>query len=61
MLQFFVTLNTLLTNRIERDDKGATMVEYGLMVALVAVIAAVGAGILGIAVDGLFTTVAGQL
>lgn len=37
------------------DDAGATMVEYGLMVALIAVAAAVGASAFGIGVrDQLF-------
>ena len=39
MLQFIVTLQALITDRLERleNDKGATAVEYGLMVALIAV------------------------
>jgi pilus assembly protein Flp/PilA len=41
-----------------KDESGATMVEYGLMVALVAVIVAVGAGALGTAVNDLFGTTA---
>ncbi|QDG68888.1 Flp family type IVb pilin [Pseudarthrobacter sp. NIBRBAC000502772] len=43
------------------SEKGATMVEYGLMVALIAVIVAVGAGILGIGINDLFVAVDGQL
>ncbi|KRE74243.1 hypothetical protein ASG77_05770 [Arthrobacter sp. Soil762] len=43
------------------SEKGATMVEYGLMVALIAVIVAVGAGILGLGIDQLFQDVNGQL
>jgi len=42
-------------------EKGATMVEYGLMVALIAVIVAVAAGPLGTAIAALFTQVEGQL
>ena len=37
MLNFLYTLQTLVAGRIERDEKGATAVEYGLMVALIAV------------------------
>jgi pilus assembly protein Flp/PilA len=44
-----------------KDERGASMVEYGLLVALIAVIVAVGAGILGNAIDALFQGVAGQL
>ncbi|WP_167525105.1 Flp family type IVb pilin [[Micrococcus luteus] ATCC 49442] len=43
------------------SEKGATMVEYGLMVALIAVVVAVGAGFLGGAVDGLFDDVTTSL
>lgn len=57
MLHFLVTLNTLINDRLDRNDKGATMVEYGLMVALVAVVVAVGATALGIGINGLFTGV----
>ncbi len=31
-------INTWLQSRIVREDEGATMVEYGLMVALIAVV-----------------------
>jgi pilus assembly protein Flp/PilA len=37
-----------------KDESGATMVEYGLMVALIAVIAMVGAATLGTAVNTKF-------
>ncbi|RKO25626.1 Flp family type IVb pilin [Pseudarthrobacter phenanthrenivorans] len=43
------------------SEKGATMVEYGLMVALIAVIVAVGAGVLGIGIDQLFDDVNAKL
>jgi pilus assembly protein Flp/PilA len=36
------------------SEKGATMVEYGLMVALIAIIVAVGAAALGVGIDTLF-------
>lgn len=39
------------------EEDGATMVEYGLMVALIAVIVAVGAAALGIRVDTLFDSI----
>lgn len=44
-----------------QDQKGATMVEYGLMVALIAVVAAVGAKTLGDNVNTLFGTIAGKI
>jgi len=36
------------------DEEGATMVEYGLMVALIAVVVAVAAGTLGTAIKDMF-------
>jgi pilus assembly protein Flp/PilA len=44
-----------------RLDEGATMVEYGLMVALIAVVAMVGAGVLGVNINTLFNSIAGSL
>jgi pilus assembly protein Flp/PilA len=37
------------------DESGASMVEYGLLVALIAVIVAVGAALLGGRVNNLFS------
>ena len=39
------------------SDKGATMVEYGLMVALIAVVVLVAVGPLGTAISTLFSNV----
>ena len=36
------------------DDRGATMVEYGLMVALIALVAFLSVTVFGINVNGLF-------
>ena len=51
---------TYLEARLSRDE-GATMVEYGLMVALVALVVAAGAAVLGIGIDALFDDAAGQV
>jgi len=62
MLSFFVTLQTLLTERVEASkDRGATAVEYGLMVALIAVAIIVAVGLVGTQLSALFTTVAEEL
>lgn len=45
-------------NRIESDEKGATMVEYGIMVALIAVIVIAAIGPLGIEIRTMFENVA---
>ena len=60
-------LNNLLTylqtavQQTRRDERGATMIEYGLMVALIAMIVVPALLILGPAIVGLFTDVAGNL
>ena len=40
-----------------KDEEGATMVEYALMVALIAVVCIVGAGALGTAINNKFSAV----
>ncbi|MGA2759492.1 MAG: Flp family type IVb pilin [Candidatus Cybelea sp.] len=44
-----------------RDEEGATMVEYGLLVALIAMVALVGVTTLGTNLKSLYTTVAGSV
>lgn len=48
-------------NRLTNEEKGATMVEYGIMVALIAVIVLVAVGPLGTAIAGIFTDTTGKL
>ena len=57
-------LYTYLHNMLQdaKDaDKGATMVEYGLLVALIAIVVAVGAAILGTSIDTLFDKASSSL
>lgn len=56
MLQFLVTLQSFVADR-KNDDKGATAVEYGLMVALIAVAIIATVTALGVKLQGLFTTI----
>jgi pilus assembly protein Flp/PilA len=44
-----------------RNDEGATMVEYGLLIALIALVALVAVKTLGTNLSSLFTTVAGSI
>ncbi|MBK5306385.1 MAG: Flp family type IVb pilin [Frankiaceae bacterium] len=57
MLQFLVTLQSFVAGRIDRDDKGATAVEYGLMVSLIAVAIVLTVTALGGTLDGIFGNV----
>ena len=43
------------------SEDAPTMVEYGLMIALIAIVAAVAATLLGKGVGSLFSTVAGSI
>ena len=44
-----------------RDEEGATMVEYGLLVALIAIVALVGVRAVGTSLSSLYSNVAGSL
>jgi len=44
-----------------RSDRGATAVEYGLMVALIAIVIIVAVSLLGTRLSGLFNTVASSV
>lgn len=56
MLMLFVTIQTWFAARLGAErERGATMVEYGLLLALIAVVALVGARQLGIRLNNVFT------
>jgi pilus assembly protein Flp/PilA len=57
MLTYFVSLAGYLARRLGRDDRGATAVEYGLIVALIAAVIVITVGLLGTAVDNAFQKV----
>jgi pilus assembly protein Flp/PilA len=52
---------TAIQSRIVRDEEGASMVEYALLVALIAVVVIAGAIILGNAINDKFSTVGGSI
>ncbi|WP_248759595.1 Flp family type IVb pilin [Pseudarthrobacter sp. SSS035] len=59
MLSLIATLQTLgfnIKNRLN-NEKGATAVEYGIMVGLIAVVIIVAVSLLGTKLDGLFDQV----
>jgi pilus assembly protein Flp/PilA len=58
----FQYLAALLQSRLPAmDDEGATAVEYGLLVSLVAVVIIVGATTFGQQISDLFAAVAGKI
>lgn len=50
-----------MLKRLWKDEEGQGMVEYGLIIALVAIVAIVGLKLVGGSVDGIFTDVSGEL
>jgi pilus assembly protein Flp/PilA len=60
MLKAFVSVQNLIT-RLHRDDRGATAVEYGLIVALIAAVVVTAAGLLGKQIEAVFTNVTGGM
>lgn len=50
-----------IATRIQTADRGATAVEYGLMVALIAVVIVTAVALLGTNLETLFTEVAGDI
>jgi pilus assembly protein Flp/PilA len=64
MVKLYITLLSLLSDRVERvrhNDEGATAVEYGLMVALIAAGIIVAVTALRDQLVSTFDTVTGQL
>ncbi len=60
-LATIVTLYSFAEERLEREEKGATAVEYGLMVGLIAVVIIAAVALLGTKLDGLFDTIGAKL
>jgi pilus assembly protein Flp/PilA len=50
-----------LVARFVKDESAATAIEYGLIVGLIAIVMAVGAGLLGNAINAEFTGIAGTM
>ena len=56
-----VTTAALRARRLAVREEGATMVEYGLMVALIAVVCLAAVTLLGANVSGIFNQIAGAV
>lgn len=50
-----------LINRVLRDESGASMVEYILLIALIAIVVAVGAQAMGLNMNAVFQGIAAYL
>lgn len=61
MLALYTRISTELRSRLSRDEEGATAVEYGLIVGLIAVVLITAVGLLSGALQGVFGDIAGTL
>lgn len=64
MLPLLITIQNVFfdaADRLKKDEKGATAVEYGLIVGLIAVAIIIAVTLLGTNISGLFTRIAGDL
>jgi len=50
-----------IINRFRRDEEGAALVEYGMLVGLIAIICVVAVTTLGTDISGAFSTIASDL
>ncbi len=60
-LATIVTLYSFAEERLKREEKGATAVEYGLMVGLIAVVIIAAVILLGKNLNALFETIGNKL
>lgn len=62
MLYYLTFLQNFLTKPLRKEgDKGATAVEYGLLVTVIALVMVIGATFLGTQLSALFTAVGNAL
>lgn len=61
MLKLYVSLRNYLDQSLRQDDRGATAVEYGLLVALIAVVVIVAVTALGSKLSTLFNSVTSSI
>ena len=61
MTKLLVFLQSYIATRERHEDRGATMVEYGLMVALIAIICLVAVTAIGVNLSAKFAAIAAAL
>jgi len=61
MLGIFVAAQNHIAEYLRRDDRGATAVEYGLIVALIAAVIATVVGTLGKSIETAFNSVVANM
>ncbi|GMA28821.1 Flp family type IVb pilin [Arenivirga flava] len=61
MLALYTRISTEIRTRLSREEEGATAVEYGLIVGLIAVALIAVVGVLTGALSGVFNDISGTL
>jgi pilus assembly protein Flp/PilA len=61
LMLFLANLQNFLPQRLLRSERGATAVEYGLIVALIAAAIVVTAGALGGQISNIFNAITGNM
>jgi pilus assembly protein Flp/PilA len=61
MPRYFVYVQNALHRQLHRDDRGATAMEYGLMVALIAMVIVMAVALIGTNLTSVFNTVANAI
>lgn len=61
MTNYIIAMLQVVTGRITKTERGATAVEYGIMVALIAVVIITAVALIGTNLSGLFDFVAGKV
>lgn len=61
MVKLYVRMTSLASRALRADDRGVTSVEYGIMVALIAIVIITAVALVGTNLSALFNKVAGSL
>lgn len=61
MTRLYVQINNWLADALRHDDRGATAVEYGLMVALIAAVIVTAVTLIGTNLTSTFNKIAGNI
>jgi pilus assembly protein Flp/PilA len=61
MLRYYIHIHNFLTQPLVRNDRGATAVEYGLMVALIAAVIVTAVTLIGTNLTSVFNKVASAI
>ena len=60
-MKYLATARTFVRKLLTRREEGATLAEYGLLLALIAVVCIAAITVLGTKISSMFTTVAGSI